>query len=102
MEIEIEIDDLTDLDSFFTKIGSIRMHSEWGPKMGEVIVSGSTKWEVFRIVWPAAGGDVQSRPLWPVLIRQPADKHVLALSRAWPYKPRLRAGIRPVWAAVVP
>ena len=50
VEMEMEIEDLKDLDSFFAKIASIKMHSEWGPKMGEVIVSGSTRWEIFRVV----------------------------------------------------
>ncbi len=50
VENEMEIDDLKELDDFFAKIASIQMHSEWGPKMGEVIVSGSTRWEVFRVV----------------------------------------------------
>ena len=50
VEIEMEIQDLKALDDFFSKIASIQMHSEWGPKMGEVIVSGSTRWEVFRVV----------------------------------------------------
>ena len=50
VETEMEIKDLEALDNFFSKIASIQMHSEWGPKMGEVIVSGSTRWEVFRIV----------------------------------------------------
>lgn len=50
VENEMEIEDLGSLDDFFTKIASIQMHSEWGPKMGEVIVSGSTRWEVFRVV----------------------------------------------------
>ena len=50
VENEMEIDDLKALDDFFAKIASIQMHSEWGPKMGEVIVSGSTRWEIFRVV----------------------------------------------------
>ena len=50
VELEMEIADLKDLDAFFSKIASIQMHSEWGPKMGEVIVSGSTRWEVFRAI----------------------------------------------------
>lgn len=47
---EFEIKDLAELDAFFDKIASIEMHAEWGRKMGDVIVSGSTFWEVFRIV----------------------------------------------------
>ena len=50
VESEMEINDLKELDDFFSKIANIQMHSEWGPKMGEVIVSGSTRWEVFRVV----------------------------------------------------
>ena len=50
VENELEIEDLNALDDFFTKIASIQMHKDWGPKMGEVIVSGSTRWEVFRVV----------------------------------------------------
>ena len=50
VESEIEIESLSELDDFFSKIASIKMHSEWGPKMGEVIVSGSTRWEIFRVV----------------------------------------------------
>lgn len=50
VENEMEIDGLKDLDDFFTKIATIKMHSEWGKKMGEVIVSGSTRWETFRVV----------------------------------------------------
>ena len=50
VETEYEIENLSELDEFFTKIATIQMHKDWGPKMGEVIVSGSTKWEVFRLV----------------------------------------------------
>lgn len=47
---EFEIANLAALDGFFDKIASIKMHAEWGKKMGEVIVSGSTCWEIFRVV----------------------------------------------------
>ena len=50
VETEFKIEGLSDLDDFFSKIANIQMHKEWGPKMGEVIVSGSTRWEVFRVV----------------------------------------------------
>jgi hypothetical protein len=50
VENELEIKGLKDLDDFFSKVASIKMHREWGAKMGEVIVSGSTRWEVFRVV----------------------------------------------------
>ena len=50
IENEMEISNLTELDAFFDKIASIDMHADWGKKFGEVIVSGSTYWEVFRLV----------------------------------------------------
>ena len=50
VEMETEIAGLDDLQKFFDKIGSISMHQDWGKKMSEVVVSGSTRWEVFRIV----------------------------------------------------
>ena len=50
IENEMEISNLTELDAFFDKIASIEMHADWGKKFGEVIVSGSTYWEVLRIV----------------------------------------------------
>ncbi len=50
VESEFEIENLHELDDFFAKIATVEMHSEWGKKMGEVIVSGSTRWEVFKTV----------------------------------------------------
>ena len=50
VEMELEIEGLDDLQKFFDKIASISMHKDWGKKMGEVIVSGSTRWEVFRVI----------------------------------------------------
>jgi len=50
VETEFEIEGLDDLQQFFDKIGTVKMHEDWGREMGEVIVDGSTRWEVFRIV----------------------------------------------------
>lgn len=50
VQIEFEIDGLDDLQAFFDKIASIKMHEYWGKWMGEVVVSGSTYRDVFRIV----------------------------------------------------
>lgn len=50
VEVEYSIAGLGDLQTFFDKIATIRMHKDWGRKMGEVIVSGSTYWEVFRVI----------------------------------------------------
>ena len=50
VESEFEITGLDDLQKFFDKIAAISMHQDWGKRMSEVVVSGSTRWEVFRIV----------------------------------------------------
>ncbi len=50
VETEFEIENLQELDDFFSKIADVQMHKEWGRKMGEVIVSGSTQWEVYKTV----------------------------------------------------
>ena len=49
-ESEIHVRDLTELDSIFAKLGSIKMHADWGRKMSEHVVSGSNYWEVLRVV----------------------------------------------------
>lgn len=50
VETEMNIEGLDDLDQFFEKIATVEMHEKWGRDMGEVIVDGSTKWEVFKVV----------------------------------------------------
>ncbi|OUS06871.1 hypothetical protein A9Q96_08905 [Rhodobacterales bacterium 52_120_T64] len=50
VENEMNIEGLDDLQQFFNKIATVEMHKEWGRSMGEVIVDGSTRWEVFRVV----------------------------------------------------
>lgn len=50
VETEFEIEGLDDLQQFFDKIATVEMHDQWGRDMGEVIVDGSTRWEVFRVV----------------------------------------------------
>lgn len=50
IETEFEIGGLGELQEFFNKIGSIKMHDEWGRKMGDVVVSGSAVWHVCRVI----------------------------------------------------
>ena len=50
VEHEMMIEGLDDLQQFFDKIATVEMHKDWGRSMGEVIVDGSTRWEVFRVV----------------------------------------------------
>ena len=50
VQVDFQINNLGELQEFFDNIATIKMHEEWGKRMGEVIVSGSTFWEVFRVV----------------------------------------------------
>ena len=50
VENEMHIENLDDLQQFFDKIATVEMHKDWGRSLGEVIVDGSTKWEVFRVI----------------------------------------------------
>lgn len=50
VEMELKIGGLSDLQEFFDRIASIEMHDDWGKRMSEVVVSGSTYWEVMREV----------------------------------------------------
>lgn len=50
IESEFAIESLGELQDFFDKISTIQMHADWGKQMGEVIVSGSTRWDVLRLV----------------------------------------------------
>lgn len=50
IETEIEIADLAELGVYFDKIAKVQPHKDWGVKMSELVVSGSSYWEVFRVV----------------------------------------------------
>ena len=50
VESEMEIENLQDLEDFFTKKFIVNFAVGFGPKMGDVIVSGSTRWEIFNVL----------------------------------------------------
>ncbi|MDA7430126.1 hypothetical protein PGB28_16810 [Primorskyibacter aestuariivivens] len=50
IETEMEIENLSQLDAFFDKIATVQVHADWGKKMSELVVSGSSYWEIFRVV----------------------------------------------------
>ena len=50
VQMEFAIANLSELDAFFDKISQVKMHADWGKRMSEVVVSGSTHWEVFRVL----------------------------------------------------
>ncbi|MDA5094695.1 hypothetical protein O2N63_11430 [Aliiroseovarius sp. KMU-50] len=49
LQTEMEIENLAELDEFFELISKVEIHAEWGKKMSDYVVSGSSKWEVLRV-----------------------------------------------------
>ena len=50
VELEVQLEDLADLNSSWTKLGAIDAHAEWSKELEPHVVSGSTRWEVYRLV----------------------------------------------------
>jgi hypothetical protein len=46
--MEVTLESITSLDDFYNKIPGTE-HVSWGKEMGNYIIDGSTRWEVFRI-----------------------------------------------------
>jgi hypothetical protein len=47
---EIQIKDLAELNEAFEKLGKLDGHAAWGKEMEPLIVSGSNRWEIHRVV----------------------------------------------------
>lgn len=47
---EITINDLAELNAAWDKLAKIDAHREWGKALEPHIVSGTPRWEVFRVV----------------------------------------------------
>ena len=50
IELEVQLEDLADLNSSWAKLGAIDAHAAWSKEIEPYVVSGSTKWEIFRVV----------------------------------------------------
>ncbi len=50
VECEIQIKDMKALDAAWAKLATIKKHKTWGRQFEKYIISGSTKWEFFRVV----------------------------------------------------
>ncbi|WP_028456227.1 hypothetical protein [Chitinilyticum litopenaei] len=47
---ELEIADLAELDAAWAKLAQIDAHRDWGKALEAHIVSGTPRWEVFRVL----------------------------------------------------
>ena len=50
IETEIVINDLKELDDAWTKLAKLSPHKKWGQEFENLIVSGTSRWEIFRLV----------------------------------------------------
>ncbi len=50
LQMDLPIRDLAELEEIFAKIAKVPGHAEWGEKLEPLIVSGSSYWEVFRVI----------------------------------------------------
>lgn len=50
VEIEVSISDLAELDAAWAKLGTIEARKKWTKEVEPYIVSGTTHWQVYRIV----------------------------------------------------
>ena len=45
-----QVESLAQLEAFFAKIGKIDAHAKWGKEMEPYVVSGTSLWNIYRIV----------------------------------------------------
>ncbi len=50
VETHHKVESLAQLEEFFAKIGKIEAHRQWGKDLEPHVVSGSSLWQIFRIV----------------------------------------------------
>lgn len=50
IEMDVMVQDLTELKAWWNKLGSIPAHREWSKQTEPYAVSGTPRWEIFRIV----------------------------------------------------
>jgi hypothetical protein len=49
-EMETEVGSLAELEQFFAKLPEIPSHKEWGKQLEPLVVSGSNRWEIMRVI----------------------------------------------------
>ena len=49
VEVEVQINDLTELNAAWAKLGTIEAHKKWSKDIEPNIVSGTTHWQVYRV-----------------------------------------------------
>ena len=50
VQAEVQIEDLAELDASWEKLGTIEAHKKWSEDIEPYVVSGTPRWQVFRLV----------------------------------------------------
>lgn len=50
LQSEVRIKDLTELDAAWTRLATIPAHREWSKQLEPFVVSGTSRWEIFRVI----------------------------------------------------
>ena len=50
IQTDIQVKDLTELNAAWEKLAKIPGHKDWGKELEPYVVSGTPKWEIFRVV----------------------------------------------------
>jgi hypothetical protein len=50
VEIDHTVETLAELEQFFEKLGQLDAHKKWGQDLEPHVVSGSSHWQIFRVL----------------------------------------------------
>ena len=50
LENEVRVETLAELDESFARLAKIPQHAQWGKELEPHVVSGTSRWEIFRVL----------------------------------------------------
>jgi len=50
LEVNHSVESLAELEQFFSAIGKNKAHKQWGKDLEPYVVSGSARWEIYRVI----------------------------------------------------
>jgi hypothetical protein len=50
VQVEVLLNDLSELNASWDKLATIEAHKQWGKDIEPYVVSGTNRWEIFRVV----------------------------------------------------
>jgi hypothetical protein len=50
IQVEVLLKDISELSASWEKLATIEAHKQWGKDLEPYVVSGTNRWEIFRVV----------------------------------------------------